>query len=260
VRFLASATISSATAPPLGTWLKLATAETVEIMAYAGFEFVVVDMEHTTIDIETVATCIKLAGLHGMTAIVRVPDSTPALIQRLLDAGAAGILMPHVESAEDVAAFVSSARFPPHGTRGAGTISRAGKWGMLPRAEYLRHGNEDVVLIAALESRDAMDAIDSILSVDGLTAVFVGAGDLSLSMGCPADDPQVQSLIDDVLAACTKAGTPCGAVMSNAAQAAREAERGWGFLTLSNDASLILRSAQTLVEDVRSLYTSARAD
>lgn len=238
--------------PPIGTWLKIPAPDTAEIAAAAGFDFVVIDLEHTMLSLETAYTLIAITSAHGVVPLVRMPDHRPSTIQRVLDAGAGGVLVPHVDTPEQAAAVAAATRFPPHGTRGSGSTSRAGRWGRLPRADYLDFGNRHALCLPQLESADAMRDADRILAVDGVDGVLVGAADLSMEMGLTATDPQVTSLIDDVLATASKAGKPCGFALGSDPRRARElAARGFGFLVLGNDSSMLATAAATLVADTR---------
>lgn len=237
--------------PALGAWIKLATTESVEIMAAVGIDFVVIDLEHAPLDLETAAGMIVLARAYGMTPLVRVPGHEPATIGRVLDSGTCGILVPHVDDAEQARAVVSAMRFPPHGARGAGGTSRAGRWGLLSRAEYTRFGNEQVLCIPQLESAEAIEAAPGILAVDGVDAVFLGAGDLALSLGLGSGEPAVRALLDAGRAAAAAAGKPCGAASIGVDGALRAAELGHGFVVIGNDATLLARAADSLVGGVR---------
>ncbi|KAA9160195.1 2,4-dihydroxyhept-2-ene-1,7-dioic acid aldolase [Amycolatopsis acidicola] len=238
-------------ATPLGTWLKIASAEPVEIIAYAGFDFVVIDTEHAPLDLQTVYRLINSARALGMAPLVRVPDKTASMIQKLLDAGAKGILVPHVDTVEEAAAVGQACRFPPHGVRGAGGTSRAGAWGLLPNAEYLASG-DDVLCIPQLESAEAIKAAPEILALDTVDAVFVGAADLSMSLGTTPGSPEVQELIASAIDAAHAAGKKCGlafgGVPERAAQAVRE---GCDFVLLSNDTSMLAEAARGLVTSFR---------
>ena len=237
--------------PALGTWIKLDTTESVEIMADAGFDFVVIDLEHAPLGIDTTARMISLARAAGVLPLVRVPGHDAATIGRVLDAGAGGILVPHVDSADEARRVVSAMRFPPLGERGAGGTSRAGRWGLLPRAEYVRVGNEDVLCIPQLESEAAFHAAADILAVEGVDAVFLGAGDLSLSLGVRPADPRVQELLAAGRAAAAAAGKPCGAAAATAEAAVRAAGLGHQFVVVGNDATMLARTAHGLVGSVR---------
>lgn len=238
--------------PPLGTWLKLPAPDTAEIAADAGFDFVVIDLEHTLLSLESVYTLIAIASAHRVAPLVRVPDHRPSTIQRVLDAGAAGVLVPHVDTPEQAESVARATRFPPSGTRGSGGTSRAGRWGRLPRAEYLDFGNSEALCIPQLESAAAMRAADRILDIAGVDGVFVGAADLSMEMQRKPGDPEVTRLIDDVLAAASAAGKPCGFALGADPDRARElAARGFGFLVLGNDTSMLATASSSLVEATR---------
>ncbi|WP_399142037.1 HpcH/HpaI aldolase/citrate lyase family protein [Streptomyces sp. NBUA17] len=237
---------------PVGTWIKLPAAESVEAAATAGFDFVVVDLEHTLLSYETAAAHIRLASALGLLPFVRVPDHGPSLVQRLLDGGAAGILFPHVDDADTAARTASATRFPPYGTRGSGGTSRAGAYGALPRAEYLRRGNEDVLCLPQLESRRAMAAATDILAVDGVDGVFLGAADLALDLGLPGTDPHVTELVAGAAEAARAAGKPSGVAYGAApSRLADAAADGHGFVVLGNDTSLLADAARKLCQDAR---------
>jgi 4-hydroxy-2-oxoheptanedioate aldolase len=243
----------SGTRPPIGTWLKIPAPDTAEIAAAAGFDFVVIDLEHTMLGLETAYTLIAISSAHGVTPLVRVPDHRPSTIQRVLDAGAGGVLVPHVDTPEQATAVARATRFPPHGTRGSGATSRAGRWGRLPRAEYL---SAPALCLPQLESEAAMRDADRILAVDGVDGVLIGAADLSMEMGLPQSDERVTSLIDEVLDTAAQAGKPCGfALGADATRAAELAARGFGFLVLSNDTSMLAAASATLVADTRRVLT-----
>ncbi|MEU8364650.1 aldolase/citrate lyase family protein [Nonomuraea sp. NPDC048882] len=246
---------ATARTPRLGTWIKLATVESVDIMASAGFDFVVIDLEHSPLDLSMTARMISAASAYGVDPLVRVPDHQGSTIGRILDAGARGILVPRVDSAADAERVVAATRFPPLGQRGAGGTSRAGRWGLTPRAEYVRTGNEDVVCVPQLESPAAIDAAAEILAVPGVDAVFLGAGDLSLALGVGMTDPTVQGLLDRARTAAAAAGKPCGAAVVDAAGGHRAAALGHQFLIMGNDATMLARTAHSMTEAFRKQAT-----
>jgi 2-keto-3-deoxy-L-rhamnonate aldolase RhmA len=236
---------------PVGTWLKIASPEPVEIMAYAGFDFVVVDLEHAPLDLQTAYRLVNSAAAHGMTPLVRVPDRTPSTIQKILDAGAMGILVPHVDTVEQAVEVGRACRFPPHGTRGAGGTSRAGAWGLLGNKEYLATAN-DVLCVPQLESVEAIKAAPEILALDTVDAVFVGAADLSMSMGTTPAAPEVLELIASAIDAAHAAGKRCGLAFGSAPERAAQAvSDGCDFVLLSNDTSMLAEAARGLVTAFR---------
>ncbi len=240
--------------PALGTWVKLPVVESVELLALAGFDFVVIDLEHSPIDLETAYRLIGAADRLGVAPVVRIPSLDGGIAQRVLDAGAEGIMLPHVDTVGEAEAGVRAVRFPPRGARGVGATSRAGAWGALDRAEYLRYGQEEVVFVAQIESARAARSAGEIASVDGVDALLVGAADLSTSEATTEDDPRVVELIAIAIEACTAAGKPIGNAGGATEQSVRAAvSAGYTFTMLSNDASLLGSAAAAAVRVGRSV-------
>jgi 2-keto-3-deoxy-L-rhamnonate aldolase RhmA len=237
-------------APTIGTWVKLPTLETLELLAHAGFEFVVVDMEHSPLGLESVYRLVFGAQALGMAALVRVADRSGNLYQRVLDAGVDGILVPQVTSADEARAAIAGMTFAPDGRRGMGLTARAGRWGLAGMDSYLATG-EDIVRCVQIEDLHALRHADRILDVDGLDAVFVGMGDLTMSSRLPADHPEIRGATDRLLELARERGVPCGAAVGDAAGAAVAAERGFSFIMVSNDASMFARAAFELGAAVR---------
>ena len=225
-----------------GTWVKLPSLETLEMLASAGFEFVVIDMEHSPLTLDFAYTAIVVAQALEMTALVRVPDRSGSHTQRLLDAGADGLLVPQVSDAAEAKRCVDQMVHPPQGTRGAGSTSRAGRWGLTGQADYLARGQETIRGVQ-LEDVAALTQMDEILAVANLNAVFLGTGDLSLSSGLPASAPELQGLIDKLLEATTARGLPCGTAVGDVGAAHAAANRGFSFVMVSNDATMFGRAA-----------------
>ncbi len=235
----------------LGTWVKLSSPESVEILAFAGFDFVVIDLEHTTLDLAACSTHIAMARALGMDPLVRVPDHGPSTIQRVLDAGAGGVIVPHVDTVDQARAVARATRFPPRGIRGSGGTSRAGRWGTLPRAAYLEFGNEQALCIVQLESTQAIDEAAEILAVDGVDSAFIGTADLSMSLGVTAEDEQVRRHVASALDAASAAGRPIGTAAGTSDQARAALARGFHYVVVSNDTSILATGARDLVSAVR---------
>ncbi|WP_291039007.1 aldolase/citrate lyase family protein [Herbiconiux sp.] len=241
--------------PALGTWVKLPALESVELMALAGFDFVVIDLEHSALSIESAAQQIGVALLAGVSPIVRIPALDGGVVQRVLDAGAEGIMLPHVDTVAQARAAAAAVRFPPRGTRGVGSTSRAGAWGALPREEYLRFGQEEVVLIAQIESATAARSAGEIAAVEGVDALLIGAADLSTSEGRSESDPEIVALIAAAVRDSLAAGVPIGNAGGATAAAARaSAEAGYRFTLMSNDASLLGAAAAAAVSAGRTVH------
>jgi len=235
----------------LGTWIKLASPESVEIMAYAGFDFVVIDLEHTTLDLGAASTHIAMARALGVDPLVRVPDHGLSVIQRVLDAGAAGVVVPHVDTVEQARAVVRATCFPPRGDRGSGGTSRAGRWGLLPRADYLEYGNEQALCVVQLESEVAIGNAREILALDGIGAAFVGTADLSMSMGAAAGSDEVDRLVTSALAAAAAADVPIGTASTTSDQARAALARGYDYVVVSNDTSILASGGRAIVNALK---------
>ncbi|KAB1648320.1 HpcH/HpaI aldolase family protein [Pseudoclavibacter endophyticus] len=234
------AAVADTDRPAIGTWVKLPVMESIEMSAAAGFDFVVIDLEHSAMSTETAFRQIGVALLAGLSPIARVPALDGGMVSRLLDAGAEGIMLPHVDTAADAEAAVAAMRFAPRGDRGMGPTSRAGAWGLGSYDEYVRYGQEEAVLIAQIESALAVENAAGIARVPGVDALLIGSTDLAASEGRAGSDPVVQALMAEAVAAARSAGTPignAGGVAPESVQAA--ADNGYSFSVMSNDATLL---------------------
>lgn len=246
--------LANADGPALGTWVKLPIIESVELIALAGFDFVVIDLEHSMIDLETTHGLIGAALTRELSPIVRVPSLGEGLAQRVLDSGAEGIMLPHVDTVAQAAAAVRAIRFPPIGTRGVGSMSRAGAWGALARHEYFRYGNEEVVIIPQLESAAAIRNAAAIASISGVDAVLIGMADLVASEGKSDDHPDIAVMMGDAVRDVKCAGLPIGNAGGASESAVQWAvDAGFSFTIMSNDATLLGSAAKAAVEAGRSV-------
>ena len=241
--------------PALGTWVKLPSLEIVEIIARTGYDFIVVDNEHSPLSLESTFNAIALGQALGLVVLVRVPDRSGGNVQRVLDAGADGLLVPQVAdraTAEAVGAQMTFSR--DGGVRGMGSTSRAGLWGLRPAAEYLEHGAQRVVHAIQLEELPAMERAGDLLAAPGVNAAFIGYGDLGLSSGLTSSDPKLQELTQQVVEITRERRMPLGTAVGTAEAAAAAAKQGFTYVLVSNDASLFATGAKKLSEDVRRLW------
>jgi 2-keto-3-deoxy-L-rhamnonate aldolase RhmA len=239
--------------PPIGTFMKIPSVETVEIVKLAGFDFIVLDAEHALLSLSDLNHMILAARALGIAPIVRVPDHGYGDVQRILDAGAAGLFFPHVADRAECEQVVRQASHPPYGTRGAGGGMRAGNWGMAGRgsASYVKDGVDKVMRIPMIEERIAVDNADEILAVEGVNGVFIGPGDLSMTMGMKMTDAEVQDAIEEVLKKAKAARVPVGTVASDAGGARRLIEKGYDFILVSNDTGMLAKTAMALIDEIR---------
>ncbi len=194
----------------IGSWIMMGNTMSVEVMALAGFEWLVIDIEHTSIDMDTTQALITTIQANDMKALVRVSKNEEVVIKRILDMGADGIIVPMVCSKEDALQAVDYAKYPPVGKRGVG-LYRASKYGT-KFEEYKKWVNEELVIIAQIEHIDAVNNIDEILAVDGIDGTIIGPYDLSGSMGYPGDFERedVQEGVQHVLERCKEHNVPSG--------------------------------------------------
>ena len=235
----------------LGTWVKIPAFETVELLAHAGFDFVVIDMEHSPLALDRVHELIFATQRMGMAALVRLPDQLGTPVQPLLDAGADGLLVPRVTSTAIAATISARMVFAPAGERGLGFTSRAGRWGLMPLPEYLQRGDRQCLRMVQLEDWATLEAAAQFAALEHVNGLFVGLGDLFLSSGRPANAPEVQALVGKVLAATQEAGVLSGIAAGTPAEAKQYLAQGYSLVMVSNDATLFGRAAAELVKASR---------
>lgn len=227
--------------PVLGTWITLGHPAIAEIMAHAGFDFVTVDMEHSTISIAQAGELIRTIDLAGSAPLVRLSINDPVQIKRVMDAGAAGIIVPMVNSRAEAEAARDAMLYPPRGKRGVG-LARAQGYGA-SFADYRDRLTERAVLIAQIEHIDGVNALADILAVDGLDGIIVGPYDLSASLGVPGqfDHPQVREALQRIETVTLQSGKALGMHVvepDTEALAARVAQ-GYTFLAYSLDIRML---------------------
>lgn len=203
-----------------GCLLRLPSETLLEMTAVAGFDYAVVDCEHGPADLVSLQQHIRAADAYGMPVLVRVGENEPALILRVLDLGAEGVIVPHVDTAEQARAAVVAAHYPPTGERGFATYSRAGRFGR-GIAEHLADAERTTLVIPMLETARACDNAAEILAVSGVDSVLVGPADLSVAMNRsgPAD-PEVVERIAGVVRAAASGGHPMTTIVGSADKAA----------------------------------------
>lgn len=237
----------------LGSWVTIGHPSVVEIMASAGFEWLVIDIEHTSIDLSTAHTLIASIQANGMKALVRVSKNEEVVIKRVLDMGADGIVVPMVKSKADALEAIEYAKYPPVGKRGVG-LFRAQKYG-LGFDEYKRWVDEELVIIAQIEHIEAVENIQEIITTDGIDGVIIGPYDLSGSMGYPGeyDRDDVKNAIAKVLKVCKDYNTPSGfhVIESDPKKLNERIEQGCTFLAYSLDFFFLGDSARDGMKMIR---------
>ena len=200
----------------------------IEAAGYAGFDGVIIDTEHGPAAAAELEHHLRAADAVGLAALVRVPSAEPGAILAALDAGATGVIVPHITDPEGARAVVAAAHYPPSGQRGLALTTRAGRYGTAAIDEHLRRAARETLVIVQLEDAEAVPRAAEILAVDGVDAVLIGSTDLSISLGHPGDPdhPEVLAAIDAICEAAAAATVPVAAVVGTPAQAAAWFERG----------------------------------
>lgn len=238
----------------LGTWVSFTDPTVTELLSGAGFDFLVIDMEHAPLTIEVVQLHL-LALRGGVTGIVRVPSNDPVPIKQVLDVGASGVMVPMVLTREEAEKAVASCFYPPLGIRGFGP-RRASLYDRLGRT-YLQKA-QDVLVVIQIEHIEGVNRIDEILEVNGLGAIFIGPWDLSGSLGVlgEIDHPQVVASIDRVIVKAREKGIPVGMTTSLFEREAQWwMERGVQFLTVGTDYGFLVQGADVMVNKLRAKHS-----
>jgi 2-keto-3-deoxy-L-rhamnonate aldolase RhmA len=222
--------------PLLGTFVLLPRPEIVEMLSLAGFDAIVVDLEHGPIDVSDLPSLVAAAQGSGLQTVVRVPDAAPAMIGRALDSGADGLLVPHVTSRVEAEAVVAAGSFPPVGERSINPYVRSNGYGIRAAA------SPQPALIAMLEGPDAIADLAEIAGVDGIDAVFVGPVDLAASLGFDGDatHPEVSRLVAETITAIVAGGGRASVYAPTPELAARWFDAGASLVALSADSAMVL--------------------
>jgi 4-hydroxy-2-oxoheptanedioate aldolase len=231
----------------IGLWMSLANSYSAELCATAGFDWLLLDGEHAPNDLRATLEQLQAVAPYRSHPIVRPVSGDPALIKQLLDIGAQTLLVPMVDDADQARRLVSAMRYPPEGIRGVGSgVARVSRWGM--RADYLDVANDEVCLLVQVESRQALDNLDSICAVDGVDGVFIGPADLSASLGHRGNPghPEVQATIEDAIGRIVASGKAAGTLVSDNKLARRYLELGCTFVAVGLDVRILAAGVRSL--------------
>lgn len=233
----------------IGLFLGLANAYTAEVVATAGFDWLLVDGEHGPNDLRSILEQLQALAAYSARTVVRCVDHDTARIKQLLDAGVQTLMVPMVESAADARALVRAMRYPPHGIRGVGTaMARAARWNGVK--DYFGQADGQMCLIVQIESTAGVAALDELLTVDGVDGVFIGPSDLAASMGHlgKPGHPEVLAAVENAIRKISASGRAAGVFSADPAVAATYQQMGARFLLVGVDA-LLLRNAAVALAD-----------
>lgn len=237
----------------IGLWVTLPSGFTAEALATCGYDWLLLDTEHSVGDPMTVFEQLQAVAPHNVSAVVRPVDSDVALIKRLLDAGAQTLLIPYVQTADEARALVEAMRYAPRGVRGFAGITRATLYGTVEN--YATRVEEELCLLVQVETRAALDEIEAIADVDGVDGIFIGPADLAATMGHPGDTghPDVVAAIEDAIIRIRQAGKPAGILSLDPAFVERCIGLGTTFTAVDVDANILLKGARDIARKYKPL-------
>ena len=232
-------------------WLAIANSFCAETMAHQGWDTLTIDLQHGVVDYQAMVGMLQAISTTATVPIVRVPWLEPGIIMKTLDAGAYGVICPMVNTREEAQRFVAYTSYAPKGTRSFGPV-RALLYG---GADYPAKANETIVRFAMIETAQALDNLDAILSVEGLDAIYIGPSDLSLALGCKPQfddvEPKVAQAIDHIVARAKAHGVVAGIHNGRSDVAKARIAKGFRFVTVSSDARLLAAGSQQVLSEMR---------
>jgi len=242
---------SSGSHPPVGTWISSASPIVAEAMGCAGFDWGVLDMEHSPLDLMGVVHLLQALSSTRMLPVVRVPWNDAVMVKRVLDAGAPAVMFPFVQSSDEARRAVAATRYPPQGVRGMAGMSRATRFGT--STNYFRLANQHVGVIVQLETPQALAQIDEIADIEGLDALFIGPADLSAAMGHIGQftHPEVMDAMARAVQRCKALGKPVGTLGGSPETVAQYRAMGFDYVAVSSDIGFIMRAAQAALAALR---------
>ena len=230
----------------IGLWSSLCSNVAAEIIGDSGFDWILLDTEHSPNEIPELVGQLQGLQASPTTPIIRPAWNDAVLIKRCLDIGAQSLLLPYVQNVAEAKAAVAATRYPPHGIRGVSVAARASRYGRTPG--YLGKANDEICVLVQVETGEAMKNLEAIAAVDGVDGVFIGPSDLAASLG-HLGNPQhadVQKAIKDAVDRLTKVGKPAGMLTGNEEEAKRYIEWGYKFVAVGADVGLLAKNADAL--------------
>ncbi|HEX9466203.1 MAG TPA: HpcH/HpaI aldolase/citrate lyase family protein [Alphaproteobacteria bacterium] len=236
----------------IGLWSSLASNQAAEIVSDSGFDWILLDTEHSPNEIPDLLSQLQAVQRGTATPIVRAAWNDAVLFKRILDIGAQSLLVPFVQNPEEARRAVAATRYPPSGIRGTAGSSRASRYGRVK--DYLKKANEEICLLVQVETRQALDQIEAIAKVDGIDGVFIGPSDLAASLGHIGDmqHPTVQKAIEEAVKRLKAVGKPAGILTPNEDEARRYIAWGYTFVAVGSDVGVLTRGADGLAKTFKS--------
>lgn len=244
----------------IGLWVGLADAYGTEIAANAGYDWLLIDGEHAPSDLRTTLSQLQSIAAYPSQAVVRPPIGSVQLIKQLLDIGAQSLLIPMVETVEQAELMVKAVRYPPLGMRGVGAaLARATRWNSIP--DYYQNAHEDICLLIQIESVAGLQNLDDILDVEGIDGIFIGAVDLSATMGYEGNPnhPEVQKVVIDAIQRIRARGIAAGILSTQHEVTQQYIDLGTEFVAVGVDTSLLINAMRHLLSQYKTDTTVVEA-
>lgn len=235
----------------IGLWNSIPGSLVAEAVASCGFDWIVIDTEHSLTDVPQVLPMLQAMAPYPVAPVVRPAANDPVLIKRMLDLGAQTLLIPYVETADQARAAASAMRYAPAGIRGMAGVTRANRFGSV--SGYAERAAQELCLIVQAETLATLDHLDEICAVDGVDAVFIGPADLAATMGLPGQPghPEVRDVVRQIIERVVAAGKPAGVLTFDAAYARDCMAWGTTFTAVGMDLALMVQAARRLAADFR---------
>lgn len=236
----------------VGSFITIGSADTTEIMALAGYDFLVIDTEHGAMSVETATHLIRAAEVHGVPAVIRVTDPSDSTILRSLDIGAAGVQVPQVNSGELARKIAQASHYHPKGHRGL-AMPRAAHYGSMGIDAYFQKSRAETLVVAQCESAAGLEKLEEVAEVPEVDVIFLGPFDLSHSLGIPGqvDDPRIKDAERRVVEICEAHGKAAGIFAVNGEAAAERAAQGFRYITIAMEAMFLSSAAKAALETAR---------
>ena len=240
----------------VGLWNGLASAAATEILADSGFDWILIDGEHAPNETPNIAEQLRASSLGTASPVVRPAWNDPVIFKRLLDVGAQTLLVPYVQSPEEAARAVAATRYPPRGARGVASVHRANRYGRVP--DYFARADDNICVLAQLETRASVDQLETIAGVDGVDVIFVGPSDLAGSLGHIGNNahPDVRNTIEDACRRAKAIGTPIGILAPLEADARAYFDMGFQYVAVGSNIVVLRKGCDALGKMFKSWVTA----
>ena len=236
----------------VGPFSKTSDPAFIEIMGYAGWDFVIIDLEHGPNSVETVQNLIRAAQIANIFPIVRVKENTPPVIKEVLDIGAGGIHVPQIINVDAAKEVMELAKFAPQGMRGVDRFSRAADYSAMDKFKYFKEANEAVIILG-LEGKEAIEKVDDIISVEGIDVIFAGPYDISQSLGITGqfDHPRVAEKVAEIVHKCAPKGIAVGNFVETIESAKKWIDLGVKYISYSVDVGIFHDACQEIIQGIK---------